>query len=276
MKYKLQKNSWIEAQVREMNCWFNVKEKILDPQYQRAKKKYWDNILEKIMPYIKNKSSFLDIGCGPAGIFLASYFINNKHLIKVGVDSLMDKYLKSFPFLSSLGARFINKPFEDYSPSEIFDVIFIFNALDHMKNPILTIQKAYKLLSPDGVLIISLNVYNSSLVKNLVAKFRFLDPLHPYQFTLPEIMDLCKKCNFTCIDYVSIDDLRINLEKETRSIVFPQQKKTLHFWEIREVGGSILRKIFFGILKFIGYPVLKTTNNQKSVLNEYLFIFSKI
>lgn len=129
---------WLKAQNGELDCWINVKNKILTSDYLEAKKRYYNELLSIIKNFIKKSRSFLDIGCGPSGIFIS---LLNKDFRRVGIDSLMNDYLKNFPYLSQLGVNWINNSFEGEYFTEKFDTIFILNALDHMQNPEQVIKK---------------------------------------------------------------------------------------------------------------------------------------
>ena len=266
-------NKWYIAQKRETECWDLIKDKIFSVEYQLAKKKYWESVIEKIRKYIKG-NRILDIGCGPTGIFISPFFTNTDKYLKTGIDSLMAHYLENYPFLKEMKVNWINAPFENYAFEESFDTVFIFNALDHTQNPELVIQKINHILTPNGVVVISLNIYNQKLIKMVIEKIPFLDPLHPHKFYYEDLVTLLHKNGFKLIHTEKIDNLRIELEKATSSIDFVTHKKIQR--NFKDFLFGVLRKIFFKTLEIIGYPVLAPSVHAKSILSEYLMIFRKI
>jgi len=262
--------NWLRAQRRELSCWLLLKDKVSNPLYLSGKKKYWNKIILKIEPFIKNSKSVLDIGCGPSGIFLSL----NDNVEKVGIDSLMDSYLKEFAFLNDLSVKWISAPFEDYVFNQKFDAIFIFNALDHMKDPDKVIDKVKHILNRNGILIISLNLHTVNLIQKIITALPFLDPLHPHQYTLPQIIAKLSNYGFRCVLLERIDDVRIALEQEVDKLEYKKErftkKKSLVYF-IK----SVIRKIFYSLLRVKGYPPHSLTPNGKSIWAEYLLVFVK-
>lgn len=99
---------------------------------------------------IKGKKT-LDIGCG-GGLFLAkmkaegadvtgielsdtrAYYAKNKHGIEVVKRTIEDEYWKSF--------------------QDTFDVVTLWDVIEHVNYPFATLQAAAKMLKPDGILLI--------------------------------------------------------------------------------------------------------------------------
>lgn len=122
------------------------------------------------------------------------------------------------------------------------------------------------------MLIITLNLHNKKITQRLVEKIHFLDPLHPFQFTLEDINNLLNKYGFKCIFKKRIDYLRIQLEKETAHLNNNPTEVKSNFG-LMDILRGIFRKSFFILLEIFGYPRHPKTPEGKSIWAEYLLIF---
>lgn len=145
-----------------------------------GRKKRIDQYRLDIQDLIKYKKSgnFLDIGCGD-GTFLA-YLPNTFE--KDGID-IRGKYkIGDFPF---------------YKFNEKYDIAHIRGTLEHLKNPKSYIKKAYDILNPMGLLIISNlpNIDNYPKMKNLIKTDE-----HLFYFNPKSIASLLENHRFKILD----------------------------------------------------------------------------
>ncbi len=129
---------------------------------------------------VKNGTS-IDLGCGPAGIFLL--FKN-----ATAVDPLInmyDKDLAHFSFKNYPDNTFINASIEDFLPAETYDTIFCINAINHVADMKKGLEKLSACAHEGSQLIISIDAHNHSFLKKI---FQLLpgDILHPHQYNLAE------------------------------------------------------------------------------------------
>lgn len=158
-----------------------VKE-VLHPIWNRFLKKnvselsYWQGRLEvdngtfnnshykKIMLAIAEESDdeFLrgkvvaDFGCGPRG----SLAWLDSALLRIGIDVLADRYADEFTDNITAHEMIYLKSTERVIPlpSEILDVMFTLNAIDHVDNFSIMCAEVIRVLKPGGLLIASFNL----------------------------------------------------------------------------------------------------------------------
>ena len=179
---------WKIAQWFELRWWrryLSGKDKL---QYYTWKKQYWNGLLEQIGDVLQTKDAvtIADLGCGPAGIFIA--FEDKK---VTAVDPLLDTYTQTLPFFDKNDftyTTFINQKLEDFQPSEKFDVVFCMNAINHVADIDMAYDRLVNATKREGYVVVSIDAHNYSFFKKL---FRLIpgDILHPHQYDLEEYCD---------------------------------------------------------------------------------------
>ena len=185
---------WKLAQVLELMWWKRYLRNKEVSDYIVWKKNYWNNFVEEagVRPYLKEGISVLDIGCGPAGIF-----ISLEEQKVTAVDPLIDNYelnLKHFNKSHYSNVSFVSKAFEDFNPQKTFDVVFCLNAINHFKDFDYSLQKLQSHLNKGGILVLSIDVHRFSLLKYI---FRLIpgDMLHPHQHSRKDYLRLIESLN---------------------------------------------------------------------------------
>lgn len=181
---------WKLAQFFELKWWlfyFKGKEKVA---YLNWKKNYWKSVFKQteIHESIQPSDTILELGCGPAGCFI--YFTQNKI---VAVDPLLQSYQNSLSFFEPSeypNTQFISSSIEKASIQKQFDVILCFNAINHVKDIELSLNKLCKWLKPEGKVFLSVDAHNHSFLKTVFHAIPG-DILHPHQYTLQEYVELC-------------------------------------------------------------------------------------
>lgn len=182
-KRNVSKLRWKIAQWAERRWWRRyLKNKSVD-DYLVWKSDYWKNFL------IKNKldqtqiaaGSSIDLGCGPAGIFIL-------FPRAVAVDPLLDLYEQDLAHFSKKNYpanKFINSSIEDFSTTENYDTIFCINAINHVADMQKGIANLSQCAHKNSKLVISIDAHNHSFLKKI---FQLLpgDILHPHQYNLQE------------------------------------------------------------------------------------------
>lgn len=176
---------WKIAQWFELRWWKVYLRDKNKEEYLNWKKSYWSNLLEQIKDVVKleSGSTITDLGCGPAGIFIALPTNN-----VTAVDPLLDEYENETPFFRRSdypNIEFITSTIEGFAPNKKFDVVFCLNAINHVSD----IERAYDVLTTcansNGKVVVSIDAHNYSFFKYL---FRLVpgDVLHPHQYDLRE------------------------------------------------------------------------------------------
>lgn len=187
---------WKIAQTAELIWWKRYLNKKSPSEYLHWKSKYWINLLEKIglqeIDLLSNQ--IVDLGCGPAGIFMV--FKNAK---LTAVDPLLDKYdsnLSHFKKSMYPNVDFCPISIENFNPDKKFDYVFCLNAINHVADLKVSFDKMVDCLSPKGILVVSIDAHNSSLLKQVFRLFPG-DILHPHQYDLKEYAEMITQRNCT-------------------------------------------------------------------------------
>ena len=151
-----------------------------------------NNALENLIKYTNDKNlNILEIGCS-SGYLLKN--IKNKlpDAYLVGADIVsepLQKLGRMIPDVPLVQMDILNCPFKE----EQFDVVIALNVLEHIKDDHLAMKNIYKMLKPNGIVIIEVpagpnlyDVYDSYL-------------MHFRRYSKNQIYNLFKKNNLNVI-----------------------------------------------------------------------------
>lgn len=186
---------WNIAQKAELQWWENyLKGKDVE-QYLDWKKNYWSDILNEIEDVcpITEQLDVLDVGCGPAGIFM-----NLQHCKTDALDPLLEQYHKQIPHFKKEQyptVTFFSMPLEKFSSENKYDLVFCMNAINHVSDLKLSYDLLATYVKPSGKIIITIDAHNFLFFKYL---FRLVpgDILHPHQYDLKEYEAFLTKRDF--------------------------------------------------------------------------------
>lgn len=116
----------------------------------------------------------LDVGCGYGSLLSVAI---NKGANVSGVDIDLDSIKRAKRYLKGKKCQLIkvkdeNLPFADNS----FDAIFLFDVIEHVKDPKTTIKECYRVLKPKGLLYIEFMPYYCLVGHHLYDKTKL--PIH--------------------------------------------------------------------------------------------------
>lgn len=134
-----------------------------------------------------NGGKILDAGCGP-GFFLAE--VNDKWK-KYGVEISkynIDFIKKNFSEIITSHSKLEELHFTD----NYFDIIYCFQVLEHVENPIQIIKEFERVLKPNGTLIISTPNIESFCSKRFKGNYRLLGKSHVLMWSPDTIKQLLK------------------------------------------------------------------------------------
>jgi len=173
---------WKIAQSAEKKWWQRyLKNK--DPQeYIRWKTNYWCDFLKKLGHRESDGNKVLDLGCGPAGIYLAL-----NHTQVDAVDPLLDDYknLDHFKEGDRDHVQFITANMEDFLSDSAYDTVYSLNAINHVQDWELAMNKVFTFVKPGGYVILSTDTHRYSWLKYPYRLFQH-DILHPHQHSAKE------------------------------------------------------------------------------------------
>lgn len=153
-------------------------------------KKYFDDIVGLILRY-KKPQQILDIGCG-IGLFLQS--AKKFGLKATGVD--MSKASVVYARSQGLDVR-IGKIEKQFFRPRSFDVITLFQTIEHIEDPLLMLKKIYSLLRKNGVLVMTTPSEESFMAKVLGKNwFGYRNIEHQYFFNKQSLETMQKKVGF--------------------------------------------------------------------------------
>jgi trans-aconitate methyltransferase len=184
---------WRIAQFFEIR-WWNAYLKKKDPaSYMTWKQAYWRDFLRKSNIHPQKGQSILDAGCGPAGIFT---ILDDLH--PDALDPLLEQYeqLPHFSINDWPGTRFFVGDLESYSTDKKYDLIFCLNAINHVKDLPLCLDRLTALLQPGGTLVVSIDTHNYQWIKKVLRRIPG-DILHPHQYDLEEYKKMLSSRGFT-------------------------------------------------------------------------------
>ena len=208
----------------------------------------------------------LDIGCG-AGIYLD--FLRSKGLEVEGIEISPWGYKMA---TKKLGLKVHNKPIDKLSvPSKKFDVITMYDVLEHTTNPMGFLEDVKEWLADDGILIINLPNLGS-VIARAAGKYwnKLAPPDHTFHFKKAGLKKLLEKANYSVenistnhgspsesFEQIAMSSWRIPAKFSKR------MKKNLDmagrpFSENRTIGTGIIKasKVAAGRVGFLGYGLL--------------------
>lgn len=158
----------------------------------------YDKRLADIENYI-DKGKILDIGC--AGGFFLDY-AKSQGWDTYGIE------ISSWAFdiaKNKLGLNIYNRTLREIAfPDNHFDVITMYDILEHTNDPMSELQEVYRVLKPQGLLVINLPNIDSLLARINKSNWIKLDPpQHLYHFTPRTIRQLLAKAGFRVADIVT-------------------------------------------------------------------------
>ena len=179
---------WKIAQWFELQWWRKYLRNKDKATYLTWKKNYWNSLLDRISSDVKIEASHsvIDLGCGPAGIFIA---LPTNHI--TAVDPLLEEYERQTQFFKRSDyphVKFIKNTIEDFDPDGMkYDVVCCMNAINHVHDMARGFQKLKEACVDTGTIIVSIDAHNFSFFRYL---FRLIpgDILHPHQYNLKEYM----------------------------------------------------------------------------------------
>lgn len=169
---------------------------------ERINKQYaYKNICQKIQLYLKENPKplrLLDFGCG-LGHFLDSaydfgYLVHGVEFNEYAINYIRNRY--TYKII----------PYEDFIKiDEQFDVITLFDVIEHLRDPFETLNRLYSLINKEGLLIISTMDSNSYMSRLLGLKLEDFKRIreHIYFFSKKNLTDLLTKSGFEILEVAS-------------------------------------------------------------------------
>ena len=218
-------NTYYQNPLIQINYEFTDWENLIDPDnkvrnLKKEKEFKIKNWYGDTIDYLNNNCSgkILDIGPG-LGFFLSA--LNSRKWKKHGLEE------------SEQCVRFIRQNYDDINikkgsilktkyENEYFDVVFFYHVFEHLSEPLLALDKIFKILKPNGLLIIG-TPNNSCFCSYFFQKnFRLLGPEHYFITNSKQLKKILVDKNFNIfkIEYPYFKTEYFNLKNLFRLFLF--------------------------------------------------------
>jgi 2-polyprenyl-3-methyl-5-hydroxy-6-metoxy-1,4-benzoquinol methylase len=153
--------------------------------------------LELIKKY-RDGARLLDIGCGE-GFFLFNAF--KAGYITKGIELSQDAAAYA---IREFGLDIEAKPFEEQRlPENHFDVVTLWQVLEHVPYPLTVLKEVRRILKPDGLLVVSTPNIEGIPAKILGKRWWNIRRIHTNQFTTRTLMSILGNAGFRNISSAS-------------------------------------------------------------------------
>jgi len=199
--------------VRCKNChliYMNPMEKVskTNEYYYKAKNTHAPTIRECYLRTAKSQvrliqkyasgTNLLDIGCAQ-GFFLFS--ASKAGYTTRGIEISQDAAAYA---IKEFGLDVEAKPFEELRfPESSFDVVTLWQVLEHVPYPLTVLKEVYRILKPGGLVVASTPNIESIPAKILRKKWWDIKRLHINQFTIKTLADILHNAGFKKMSSVS-------------------------------------------------------------------------
>jgi len=193
-------------------------------------KKLWQNRYKHINKYyrINKNTKVLEVGPG-SGEWIET-LVNNNVKNFTGIELSNDEYRL---LDNKYGEKIIHKDLLNYFNSKRFDIIFLWDVLEHLRDIKSNIIHLKNLLKKDGILVFSVPNINSVSWLLLKGKWRFfIPPEHIYYYNYKNIKYFAKKFNFKIISFNTKTQLQSFVPNKDID-VFKGKKINIKFYKIK-------------------------------------------
>jgi SAM-dependent methyltransferase len=217
MSALIDQQRWEQAQASEADYWrgIDVSELL---RIAAEKPAFLSMLPAKIKQSLFHGKDVLEIGVGPLGISLASFYPNKSELNRlVKVEPLPQVFLSDCQNISdqwaSLFLQWLSEmsqegqyeciPGENMDYRDEFDTVIIYNVLDHVNNPAKIIENAFNSLKSGGKILIGVDCYSVlgqikfEKILRRTQKGSIMVEAHPYTFLPQNIITMLKEARFS-------------------------------------------------------------------------------
>lgn len=149
----------------------------------------------KVVKKYKKKGKILDIGTA-GGTFLNVAKKDGWSVYGIEPNKWLCEWSKKNYNINIKQGTLLDHKFEN----EFFDVITLWDVLEHVTNPKRILEECYRILKSDGIIVINYPNVGSWISKVMRSKWIFLLSVHLYYFTPKTIRSMLKKTGFSIIE----------------------------------------------------------------------------
>lgn len=159
-----------------------------------AREATFDSSLTQIEKYAPHKGKILDIGTA-GGSFLAAAKKRGWDVQGCEPNKWMAAWGKKQYSIDIKPGTLFDQKYK----TETFDVVTLWDVIEHTTEPDKVVQECARILKKDGLLVINYPDYGSWIAKATARKWVFLLSVHLYYFTPETIKKMLEKCGFTIV-----------------------------------------------------------------------------
>lgn len=146
--------------------------------------------------------SVLEVGCGP-GLMLAAFKRRGWSVLGIERNEIASEIGRN-----KFGVEIVSTPIENLPGEAQFDLIIMFQVLEHIGDPVTLLKECSKRLAPNGILIINVPNFGSWQARFAGSKWLHLDvPRHLVHYT-PQTLATTLACaglNLSSVGYASLE-----------------------------------------------------------------------
>lgn len=184
-------------------------------------------LAERVERHLGYKGTALDVGCGFGHILQA---FNEKGWDVFGIEPSID----AADYVSKLGLQVESVFWEDFKLSKRFDVIIMYDVLEHSFSPSQALLKAHSYLKDGGILVIVTINMDSLYARITGERFQAIGTYHLYYFSIKTLMNYFNKFRFEVIENYP-EEKSISLPKLTKFIFGKRITKIIQLpnWQLK-------------------------------------------
>jgi SAM-dependent methyltransferase len=179
---------------KEISAYYEIAE---DPLYfleQPARRRTFERYLTQLKLTFSKKGKLLDVGTN-TGLFVKVAKDDGWDAHGVEPNRWAVEYARK-----NYGLKIINRPFEEKNfEKESFDVITMWDVIEHFTDPVAEMQKIFNLLKPGGVFAFSTVDPRSQMARFFGTKWSWYMEMHKVFFSRPAAKYYLEKTGFTKI-----------------------------------------------------------------------------
>jgi ubiquinone/menaquinone biosynthesis C-methylase UbiE len=191
-----------------------------DPEYvsqMASREKTFARAFEEIDRLVPQPGYLLDVGTA-AGAFLKAARDRGWDAVGVEPNAWLAEWGRN-----EYGVSIRTGTIDDVSfPDELFDVVTMWDVIEHTPDPSQTLGRIHRLLKPNGVLIVNYPDIGSSIARFMGRRWPFLSSVHLYYFTRETMSEMLRRAGFVPVNLRShIQRLQLEYIAERASVVSP-------------------------------------------------------
>ena len=149
-------------------------EGVFDPDYlaqRESRRRTWARELDRLERHVRGRE-LLDVG-SYAGFFLEQARERGYRVTGVEPSRWAAEHARR-----ELGLEVFTGPVEEFEPQRVFDVVTLWDVMEHLTDPVAVLRKLHRLLRPEGVLVFTTHNLDRFAARLLGGRYPFFMEMH--------------------------------------------------------------------------------------------------